>query len=93
MYHFTSPYTKKLNSKLTLANSWHSPADSLTSILTLIGLIGVSFDKVRLAALAALIVALFVAKIALTFLWEASQVLLDTALPLEQRDAFRPGGT
>jgi cation diffusion facilitator family transporter len=89
MYHFTSHYAKKLNSKLLLANAWHSRTDSLSSIAVLIGLIGVSFDLVWLDAVAALVVAFFVAKIALTLLWDATQELIDTALPLEQVDAIR----
>ena len=48
-----------------------------------------SFDLVWLDALAALVVAFFVAKIALTLLWDATQELIDTALPLEQVDAIR----
>ena len=55
----------------------------------LIGLIGVSFDLVWQDALAALFVTFFVAKIALTLPWEATQELIDTALPLEQVDAIR----
>ena len=39
MYHFTSYYAKKLNSKF-FANAWHSRTDSLSSVAVLIGLIG-----------------------------------------------------
>ena len=84
IYHYTLHYAKKLNSKLLTANAWHSRTDSLSSIAVLIGLIGVTFDVVWLDAAAALVVALLIAKIALSLLWESMQELIDTALPEDQ---------
>ena len=89
IYHYTLHYAKKLNSKLLMANAWHSRTDSLSSIAVLIGLIGVTFDVMWLDAAAALVVALFIAKIALSLLWDSMQELIDTALPAEQIAAIR----
>jgi hypothetical protein len=50
----------------------------------LIGLLGVTFDVMWLDAAAALVVALFIAKIALSLLWDSMQELIDTALPEDQ---------
>ena len=84
IYHYTLHYAKKLNSKLLMANAWHSRTDSLSSIAVLIGLLGVTFDVMWLDAAAALVVAFFIAKIALSLLWDSMQELIDTALPEDQ---------
>jgi cation diffusion facilitator family transporter len=89
IYRYTRHYAQLLNSKLLMANAWHSRTDALSSIAVLVGLIGVSFDLIWLDALAALIVAVFIAKIALTLLWDAMQELIDTALPEDQVTAIR----
>ena len=45
-------------------------------------LVGVSFDALWLDAVAAVVVALLIAKIALGLLWDSMQELIDTALPM-----------
>lgn len=89
IYRYTRHYAQLLKSKLLMANAWHARTDTLSSIAVLVGLIGVSFDVIWLDALAALIVALFIANIAVTLLWDAMQELIDTALPEEQVNAIR----
>jgi cation diffusion facilitator family transporter len=89
IYHYTLHYAKKLNSKLLMANAWHSRTDSLSSVAVLVGLIGVTFDVMWLDAVAALVVALFIAKIALSLLWDSMKELVDTALPQEKIAAIR----
>ena len=65
---YTVHYAKKLNSKLLMANAWHSRTDASSSIAVLIGLVSVSFDALWLDAVGALVVALLIAKIALGLL-------------------------
>ena len=89
IYHYTRHYAKKLNSKLLMANAWHSRTDALSSVAVLIGLIGVTLDVIWLDAAAALVVALLIAKIALSLLWDSMQELVDTALPEEKVSAIR----
>jgi cation diffusion facilitator family transporter len=89
IFHYTLYFAKKLNSKLLTANAWHARTDSLSSIAVLIGLVGVAFDVVWLDSAAALVVALFIAKIALSLLWDSMQELIDTALPAEQVEDIR----
>lgn len=81
LFRYTLHYAKELDSKLLEANAWHSRTDSLSSIAVLVGLIGVSFGYVWLDALAALVVAALIAKVALELLWDAMAELIDTALP------------
>ena len=89
IYHYTRHYAKKLNSKLLMANAWHSRTDALSSVAVLVGLIGVTLDVIWLDAAAALVVALLIAKIALSLLWDSMQELVDTALPEEKVSAIR----
>ena len=89
IYHYTARYAKKLNSKLLMANAWHSRTDAFSSIAVLVGLVGVSLDVLWLDAVAALVVALLIAKIALGLLWDSMQELIDTALPEDQMMAIR----
>ena len=89
IYRYTVYYAKKLNSKLLMANAWHSRTDALSSIAVLVGLVGVSFDALWLDAVAAVVVALLIAKIALGLLWDSMQELIDTALPEDQLMAIR----
>ena len=89
IYRYTVYYAKKLNSKLLMANAWHSRTDALSSIAVLVGLVGVSFDALWLDAVLAVVVALLIAKIALGLLWDSMQELIDTALPEDQLMAIR----
>lgn len=72
-----------------MANAWHSRTDAFSSIAVLVGLVGVSFDALWLDAVAAVVVALLIAKIALGLLWDSMQELIDTALPEDQLMAIR----
>lgn len=66
-------YAQLLNSKLLMVNAWHSRTDALSSIAVLVRLTGVSFELTWLDALVELIVALFIAEIAFTTLWDSMQ--------------------
>ncbi len=89
IYHYTMRYARKLNSKLLEANAWHSRTDSLSSIAVLVGLVGVFYGYPWLDAVAALIVAALIAKIAVELLMESTAELVDTALPEETVMAMR----
>jgi len=83
IFRYTLHYAKLLNSKLLEANAWHSRTDSLSSVAVLVGLIGVTLGYAWLDAVAALVVAVLIAKVAIELLWEAMAELVDTALPEE----------
>ena len=84
IYWYTLRAARRVGSKLLEANAWHSRTDALSSIAVLIGLIGVWAGYPVLDAIAAALVALLIAKIALTLLWESIQELVDRALPVEE---------
>ena len=69
IYWYTLRAARRVGSKLLEANAWHSRTDALSSIAVLIGLIGVWAGYPVLDAIAAALVALLIAKIALTLLW------------------------
>ena len=89
IYRYTIYYAKKLNSKLLMADAWHSRTDAFSSIAVLVGLVGVSFDALWLDAVAAVVVALLIAKIALGLPWDSMQELIDTASLEDQLMAIR----
>lgn len=84
IYWYTLHAARRIGSKLLEANAWHSRTDALSSVAVLIGLIGVWAGYPVLDAIAAAVVALLIAKIALSLLWESIQELVDRALPLEE---------
>ncbi|MHB0774318.1 cation diffusion facilitator family transporter [Halomonas sp. WWR20] len=84
IFRFTLRVAQRVGSKLLEANAWHSRSDALSTAVVLVGLIGAQFGLGWLDAVAALTVGVMVGKIGWDLLWEASQELVDTALP-EQR--------
>ncbi|WP_245184590.1 cation diffusion facilitator family transporter [Halomonas salinarum] len=81
IFRYTLKVAKKVGSKLLEANAWHSRSDALSTVVVLIGLLGAQFGAGWLDGVAAVVVAALVGKIGGELLWEASQELIDTALP------------
>ncbi len=78
-------YTKRIatltRSKLLLANAWHHRSDAISSVVVLIGVAGSLLGYFWADAVAALIVALMVAKIGINLVSESIKELVDTSLP------------
>ncbi|MGJ8513654.1 cation diffusion facilitator family transporter [Carnimonas bestiolae] len=89
LFHWTMRIAKRQQSPLLEASAWHSRSDSLSSLIVLVGLIGTWFGWFWLDSLAALLVALLVAKIGFDTLWQAGRELIDTGLPEEQLAELR----
>ncbi|WP_136255768.1 cation diffusion facilitator family transporter [Onishia niordana] len=81
IFRYTLKVAKKVGSKLLEANAWHSRSDALSTVVVLVGLLGAQFGAGWLDGVAAVVVAIMVGKIGGELLWEASQELIDTALP------------
>jgi len=88
IYRFTLATAERLNSSLLRANAWHSRSDALSSIAVLIGIVGGQFGVVWLDTLAAMFVALLIAKIGWDLCSESIRELVDTALPDQRRSEF-----
>ncbi len=86
IFRYTLSVANKLNSNLLKANAWHSRSDALSSIAVLAGVSGAMLGYYWMDLVAALVVALIIAKIGWGLCTDALRELVDTAVP-EQRQA------
>ena len=89
LYHITVWVGRKQNSQVVIANAWHHRSDAFSSIGTALGIGGAILlgDNWRvLDPLAAVIVSLFVVKVALQLVIPAINDLLEKSLPKEVED-------
>jgi cation diffusion facilitator family transporter len=81
LYQYTKRIAKTTRSKLLLANAWHQRSDAISSLVVLFGIGAVMLGYPLADALAAIVVALMVAKIGLNLVFESIKELVDTSLP------------
>lgn len=84
LYWWTLGYAKRVRSDLLRANAWHHRSDAVSSLVVLVGIAGTMAGLPYLDAIAAVIVALMIAKIAWDLGWEATNELVDTGLEPER---------
>ncbi|WP_455198341.1 cation diffusion facilitator family transporter [Kaarinaea lacus] len=84
IYHYTMRTARKYNSNLLRANAWHSRSDAISSVIVVIGVIGSMAGLDYLDAVAAIGVAIMVAKIGGELAWESTKELIDTAMDPEE---------
>jgi cation diffusion facilitator family transporter len=84
LYWYTRAYAKRVRSDLLLANAWHHRSDAISSIVVLVGIAGTLAGLPYLDAVASVIVALMIAKIAWDLGWDATRELVDTGLSAER---------
>lgn len=89
IYHYTARAGRRLRSNMLLANAWHSRSDAISSIVVVVGIAGVMIGLPYLDAIAAVAVALMIAKIGWSLLWKSLQELIDTSLETERVNAIR----
>ena len=89
IYRYTMAVAEKYNSNILRANAWHSRSDAISSIIVIIGVAGSMFGLWYLDGIAAIGVALMVAKIGWDLLSESMQELVDTSLEPERVEAIR----
>lgn len=91
VYRYTFIKGRRLNSKAVIANAWHHRSDALSSIGTMAGIGGAIFlgDTWRvLDPLAALVVSLFVIRVAWQLVKPSIDELLEKSLPKEMEDTI-----
>ena len=84
LYRYTIYKSRRLNSQAMVANAWHHRSDALSSIGSLVGIAGAMFLGERwriLDPLAAIVVSLFIMKVALQLLKPCVDELLERSLP------------
>ena len=89
IYQYTASAARRLRSKMLLANAWHSRTDAISSVIVAIGVGGAMAGYPYLDAIAAVAVALMIAKIGWDLLWKSLQELIDTSLEDDQLEAIR----
>lgn len=89
IFRYTLKVGKETGSDLLVANAWHSRTDALSSIVVLIGIAGTMAGIAWLDAVAAIIVAVIVAKIGWDLSWSSLKQLVGTALPEEEIDSYK----
>lgn len=89
LYWLTVRAGKKANSQLLIANAWHHRTDSLSSIVVLVAIAGAIAGIWWLDALAAVLVALLIGKVALDMLLTNAKELVDTAVPAQQLEKIK----
>jgi len=89
IYHYTMRVARQLRSKMLEANAWHSRSDAVSSIVVFVGVGGTMLGLDYLDAVAAVIVALMVAKIGWDLAWHSVQELADVALEADRVEAIR----
>lgn len=89
IYHYTMRTARRLDSNLLKANAWHSRSDAITSIAVLAGLLGARAGYVWMDTVAAIVVALIIAKIGWELCADSLRELVDTAVPEAREQQLR----
>ena len=89
LYHATRRVAKKIRSPLLEANAWHHRSDAVSSIIVLIGIGATFVGFPMLDSIAAILVALMIAKIGLDLSRQSLQELVDTALEPEMVEQIK----
>jgi cation diffusion facilitator family transporter len=79
LYHITARLGKRSRSKLLLANAWHHRSDALSSVIVLLGVGGAMLGYSWLEMIAAIGVALMIARIGWNLARQSVEELVDTA--------------
>lgn len=77
MFWYTKHYAKEINSSALMADAWHHRSDALSSIGSLIGIIGARLGYLRADSIASVVIALFIVKAAYDIFKDAVDKLVD----------------
>ena len=89
LYHATKAVAHKIRSPMLEANAWHHRSDAISSIVVLIGIGATFYGYPLLDAVAAILVALMIAKIGLDLSKQGMEELVDTALDADTVEQVR----
>nr|VFJ98502.1 MAG: cation diffusion facilitator family transporter [Candidatus Kentron sp. LFY] len=80
LYHYTMRVARRLQSNLLRANAWHSRSDAISSIVVIIGVAGSMAGLPYVDAIAAIVVAVMIARIGVELSWGSVRELIDTGV-------------
>lgn len=89
MYRFTMKTARRINSASMKADAWHHRSDSLSSIGSLIGVIGILIGLPLMDSIACLIIMVFIFKAAYDIVAEASRRMVDRNCSEETNEHIR----
>ena len=92
LYQYTVLKGRRLNSQAVVANAWHHRSDALSSIGTAVGIGGAILlgeQWLILDPLAAVVVSLFIMKVAIQLLVPSMNELLEKSLPAEVEEKIK----
>ncbi len=89
LYRYTLVIARRVRSNLLRANAWHHRTDAISSIVVIVGVAGTMAGLPYLDAIAAVAVALMIAKVGWDLAWHSLRELVDTALDEERVEAIR----
>ncbi|WP_455234489.1 cation diffusion facilitator family transporter [Thiogranum longum] len=89
IYQYTKNAALRLRSNMLMANAWHSRSDAISSIVVVIGVGGAMMGYPYLDAVAAIAVAVMIAKIGFELVRSSTRELIDTALEPEVVEKIR----
>ncbi len=89
LYHYTRRAARRIRSDMLQANAWHHRSDAVSSIVVVIGIAGTLAGLDYLDEVAAVIVAVMIARIGWDLGAGALRELVDTALEPERIQAMR----
>lgn len=84
IYHYSMTIARKYRSDMLKANAWHSRTDAISSAIVVVGVAGAMSGLDYLDAIAAIGVALMIAKIGWDLGWQSLRELIDTGLTKER---------
>ena len=88
MYWYTRNYAKMFDSGALMADAWHHRSDALSSIGSLIGIVGARMGYKWLDPLASLVICIFILKAALDIFMDAMKKMVDHSCSKEVSDAI-----
>jgi len=89
LYHATKRVALLIKSPMLEANAWHHRSDAISSVIVFIGIAGTYLGYPLLDVIAALFVALMIAKIGIDLAKQSVQELVDTGLDSETTERIR----
>lgn len=92
LYKYTVYKGRQINSQAVVANAWHHRSDAFSSIGTLVGIAGAMFlgEKWRvLDPVAAIIVSVFILKVAIDILRNSLEELMEHSLPDAEEEEIK----
>ncbi len=89
IYQYTVAAARRLRSDMLMANAWHSRSDAISSVVVMLGIAGAMYGYPYLDAVAAVVVAVMIAKIGFELVRSSTRELIDAALDSDEVDAIR----